>query len=542
MELCAMRYSTVLARLSLAAVFVLTARMAPAQSPPFSTQLHLPAAPAAQSSQSSAPVRRLSVDEAVTLALEQNLGIQIERFNPQIDDLSIAQTRASWAPTLTSRLLNNSTDNPVTNTFSGGATKVTDGRFETGLGVEQRLPTGGNYSVSWNGNRSTSTNFFNNFDPQLQSNLAFNVTQPLLRNWKIDEVRQELQINQKIREVADVNLRATMTETTRNVKNAYWDLAFAVNNLTVQRQSLDLARRLLGDNEKRVQIGTMAPIDIVEAQSEVARNQESVIVAEAAIKQAEDRLRVLIFDPKMPDFWTTALEPSDAAPFADLTLDVDAAVQHAITNRSEVLQAKNDLQRNDITIRYLGNQVLPEVNAVASYGLVGVGGTRLQPLSLASLSGGTIPPRTILSQRGFGSVVGDVFTNAYPAWSFGLAIGYPIGTSASEANLAKARLQYSQSQTELRNTELQIAAQVRDAGRQVQTNRQRVDTSRVARELAERRLDAEEKKFAAGIQTTFFVFQAQRDLAQARTNEVKAILDYNKSQVDYEAVQEVPIR
>ncbi len=538
-----MRHSTRAARLSLATAFaLLAASAASAQAIPPASPFSLPQAAGAQPSQSPAAVRRLSVDDAVKLALEQNLGIQIERINPQIQDLAIAQTRASWAPTLTTNITNTSTDTPATSTFSGGQTKVTDGRFETGFGVQQLLPTGANYSVSWDSIRSTSTNFFNNFDPQLRSNLSLNVTQPLLRNWKIDNIRQDLQLNEKLREVTDVNLRATITQTMRDVKNAYWDLAFAINNLSAQRQSLDLARRLLADNEKRVQIGTMAPIDIVEAQSEVARNAEAVIVAEAAIKQAEDRLRVLILDPNSTDFWAVALEPTDTAPFGDLALDINAAVQRAVTNRSEVLEAKNSLERNDIGIRYLRNQILPEVNAVASYGLVGVGGAQLQPLALSSLGGGTVPTRSVLSRRGFGSVLGDVLTNDFPAWTVGVQIGYPIGTSSSEANLAKARLQHTQAQTQLRNLELQVAAQVRDAGRQVNTNRQRVDTSRAAREFAERRLDAEEKKFAAGIQTSFFVFQAQRDLAQARTNEVKAILDYNKSLVDYEAVQEVPLR
>lgn len=502
--------------------------------------LALPA-PAAQVVQASAPVRRLSVDDAVKLALEQNLGIRIERINPQIQDLTIAQTRSSWAPTLTTNIISGSTDSPVTSAFAGGQNLVNDGRFETSFGVQQLLPTGANYSVSWDSTRTTTTNFFNNFNPQLRSNLSLNVSQPLLRNWKIDNVRQQLQINERVREITDVNVRATVTQTMRNVKNAYWDLAFALNNLAAQRQSFDLARRLLADNEKRVQIGTMAPIDIIEAQAEVARNQEAVIVAEAAIKQAEDRLRALILDPDTPDFWTVTLEPTDTAPFAVSDLNIDTAVQRATANRSEVLQAKNGLQQNDITIQYLRNQVLPEVNASASYGLVGVGGTQFEPLNFAQLGGG-IPVRNVLSARGFNSVLGDVFTNAYPAWTFGVQIGYPLGTSTSEANLAKARLQHSQAQTQLRNTELQIATQVRDAGRQVQTNRQRVETSRVARELAERRLEAEEKKLAAGIQTTFFVFQAQRDLAQARTNEVKAILDYNKSLVDFEAVQEVPLR
>jgi outer membrane protein TolC len=536
-----MPHSTCASRLSLALVSVAFFASASVAQPGAPARFALPAG-AGQSAQPAGPVRRLSIDDAVKLALEQNLGIQIERINPQIQDLAIAQTRASWAPTLSTNITNSSVDQPATSTFSGGQTKVTDGRFETSFGVQQLLPTGANYSVSWDGTRSTSTNFFNNFDPQLRSNLSLNVTQPLLRNWKIDNVRQQLQINEKVREVTDVNLRATITRTMRSVKNAYWDLAFAIDNLGAQRQSLDLARRLLADNEKRVQIGTMAPIDIVEAQSEVARNEESVIVAEAAIKQAEDRLRALIFDPTAPDFWTMTIEPTETAALEEQALDITAAVQRAVANRSEVLQAKNSLQQNDISIRYLRNQILPDINASASYGVVGVGGSQLQPLSLASLGAGTIPTRTVLSTRGFGSVLGDVFTSAYPTWTFGVQIGYPIGTSTSEANLAKARLEYSQAQTQLRNTELQIATEVRDAGRQVQTNRQRVDTSRAARELAERRLEAEEKKFAAGIQTSFFVFQAQRDLAQARTNEVKAISDYNKSLVDYEAVQEVPLR
>jgi outer membrane protein len=538
-----MHHSTLAVRLGLAAAAAILGAVTAAAQPsaPASLLTLPPASQSTSAGQASGPVRRLSVDDAVALAVEQNLGIQVERLNPQIQDLAIAQTRTSWAPTLTSNITNSSTDTPVTNVFAGGQNKVTDGRFDTTFGLTQLLPFGTNYSVSWDSYRATSTNFFNSFQPELRTGLSMNVTQPLLRNFKVDNVRQQLAVGQKQRESTDVNLRATITQTTRNVKNAYWDLAFAINNLAAQRQSLDLARRLLGDNEKRVQIGTMAPIDIVEAQSEVARNQETVIVAEAAIKQAEDRLRALILDPKSPDFWTVTLEPSQSAEVGDTVVDVNGAVNHALSARSDVLQSKNSLQQNDIGIRYLRNQALPEVNAVANYGLVGVGGAQLSPLTSLPIGGGAIPPRGVVAQRNFGSVLGDVFTNAYPAWTFGVQIGYPLGTSASEANLAKARLQYSQSETQLRNLELEIVTAVRDAARQVQTNRQRIDTSRVARELAERRLDAEEKKFAAGIQTSFFVFQAQRDLAQARTNEVKAISDYNKSLVDYEAVQEVPL-
>src|SRR5213076_481603 len=122
---------------------------------------------------------------------------------------------------------------------------------------------------------------------------------------------------------------------------------FQIDNLNAQQQSLDLSKRLLADNEKRVQIGTMAPIDIVEAQSEVARNQETVIVAEAAIKQAEDRLRRLILDPKSPDFWTVTLEPCQTAEVGETVIDVNGAVQHALSARSDILQSKNSIQQND---------------------------------------------------------------------------------------------------------------------------------------------------------------------------------------------------
>jgi len=517
---------------------LLTATAAAAQSRPLAE----PALRVAvgQASQSAPAVRRLTVEEAVRLAIEQNLGIQVERFNPQLQDLALAETRASWAPTFKTNLVSGSTDTPVTNLFAGGQDSVNDGRLETEVGLTQLLPTGGNYSVAWNSTRLTSTNFFNNFNPQLRTNFAFDISQPLVRNYKVDNVRQQLATTQKLRESSDLNLRATITQTMRSVKLAYWDLATAIDQLAAQRQSLDLARRLLGDNEKRVAIGTMAPIDIVEAQAEVARNQESVIVAEAAIKQAEDRLRTLILDPAAPDFWTVSLEPADTAPFTEQIIDVNGAVTRATAQRSDVLQSRNTLARNDISINFLRNQMLPDVSARATYGLVGVGGSLLQPLTSLPI-GGPLPQRTVLSQRGFGSVLGDVFTNAYPAWTLGVQIGYPLGTSTAEASLAKARLQHSQAQTELRNLELRVAAEVRDVARQVTTNRQRVASARVARELAERRLDAEEKKFAAGIQTSFFVFQAQRDLAQARTNEVRAIGDYSKSLVDYDAVQEVPL-
>jgi outer membrane protein TolC len=494
------------------------------------------ATPAA--AQSSQPVRRVSIDEAVSLALEQNLGITIDRLNPQIQDVTVAQARSYWVPTLQSTLQNNSQNLPSTSILSGGQTSITNTTLTTQFGVSQLLPTGATYSAAWNNGRATTNNVFTNFEPQLSSYVAFNVTQPLLKNRSIDTYRQQLQASRKDREASDLSLNATIALTRRNVRNAYWDLVYARENLGAQQQSLDLAKRSLADNEKRVQIGTMAPIDIVEAQSEVARNEEAVIVADADIKQAEDRLRVLIFNPSMPDFWNTSIEPSDSMPFQPAAVDVDGAIQRAIANRTDVRLAKNSLERSEVTLKYYHNQTLPQIDAQLAYQSNGVGGTQLTPLTSLSLSGAA---RSVASERGFGSVLGDVFTNAYPTWTVGVTVSYPIGNSTQETGLARAQLQYQQAQAQMRNTEMQIGSQVRDAARQVTTNAKRVDSARAARDLAEQKLSAEEKKFAAGIEISFFVFQAQRDLAQARTAEIKAISDFNKSMVDYEAIQETSL-
>jgi outer membrane protein len=512
--------------------------VARAQTPLFSQSSVAGQAPAGSTTE---PVRRLSIEDAVRLALEQNLGIRVQRFEPQIQDVGVAQSRSFWAPSLVGNFSRNGQTQRSTSSLSGGATSVENGRFANGIGINQLLPWGGVYSANWNNNRDTTTSLFLNFSPQLQSAVNLNYSQPLLRDFSIDQVRQQVQLSSKLRDLSDVQLQAVIVQTTRNVKNAYWDLSYGINNLTAQRQSLELAERSLRDNQRRVEVGTMAPIDIIQAQAEVASNEQNVIIAEAEIKRNEDRLRALIFDPEMQDFWTTTIEPSDAAPFQEQAIDVDAAIRNALDKRSDLSQAKNSVAQSDINIRYYRNQSLPDIAANVNYIATGTGGTQLSPVDFSSITSGVIPARSIVANRSFGSALGDIFENSFPNWTVGVSISYPIGTSTADASLARARLQSQKTQTQIKNLQLQIATQVRDAARQVRTNQQRVRSARASRELQEKKLEAEEKKQAAGLSTSFFVFQAQRDLAQARTLEIRAIADYNKSLVNFEAVQLVPL-
>jgi HAE1 family hydrophobic/amphiphilic exporter-1 len=497
---------------------------------------------ATQPASQAAPgdTRRLTIDEAVRLALENNLGIQIARFDPRVQDQSVAQAKAAWVPSFQNKFQKNSQDSPNNSVLAGGlGGKTTNAAFTNSLGVTQQTPWGGLYSASWDGARSTTNSTFTTFSPQIRSGLSLSVQQPLIRNFSIDSLREEIAVSLKNREISEVDLRQTVATTMRSVRNAYWNLAYATASLGVQRQSLELAQQSLRDTRARVEIGTTPPIDVVEAESEVATREEAVIVAEAQIKTAEDQLRALVFDPSAPDFWTMTIEAVDLPPFQPIAVDTDGAVRNALGKRTDLVRQEKNLEVNDVQIRYLKNQTLPDVNAQFDYGLSGLGGTQLvRGVGPFGPGSGLVVGQT---DRGFGSVLGDLFANRYPAWTASLNVSYPIGTSQQEANLARARIQYNQAQAQLKNQQLQVSTQVREAARQVQTNQKRVETTRAASSFAERRLEAEQRKFAAGTSTSFIVFQAQRDLSQARNNQLKAILDYNQSVVDLETVQEVPL-
>lgn len=534
-------FSNILRVIALVIPFVGAALSASGQTPSSPPALSRAVAETQQPAVESGPLRRLSVDEAVALALEQNLSIQVQRLDPQVQDLSVAQARAAWTPNVSTTFSLTQRKDQNTGFLSGGfgTEKIGTDRISTDVGLNQLLPwRGGSLNLNWNSARRSTDSIFDDFNPNLSSFVTATLVQPLMRNAAIDTPRQQLLITQRNREISDIDLRQTVLTTVRNVRNAYWELSYAVSSLDVNHLSLELARQLLKDNRARVEIGTLAPLDIIAAEAEVAQREEAVILAEAAVDQSEDRLRALIFDPQMPRFWSTKVELTDKPSFQAKPIDIEQAVRQALDKRTDLRQTKKTLEVSDINIRYFRNQILPDVNVQMDYTVRGTGGTRLEPLR--GLPTGPIS-RAVIDRRGYGNILSDMFTNDFPIWTLSLQVGYPIGTSASEANLARAKLQYQQSQLQMKNLELQISQQVRDAGRQVNTNLKRVDTTRSARELAERRLDAEQKKFAAGMSSSFFIFQAQRDLAQARNAELRAVLDYNRSLVDFETVQEAPV-
>ena len=409
------------------------------------------------------------------------------------------------------------------------------------FGVASQAPWhGGSYDVRWNNARNTTNNAFSTFNPQLNSSLSATFTQPLLRNFKIDGTRQQLLVSQKNREISDVQLKQSISLTTRNVRNAYYDLMYAIGNLNVQRQSLGLAQQSLKDNRARVEIGTMAPLDIVQAEAEVATREEALIIAEAAIERQQDTLRALVYNPSSPDFWSARIEPTEPVTFAPTEVDAAAAIKTALTQRSDIVNARKNLEINDVNIRYFRNQALPDVTANVNYNAQSIAGTQVTRARDPQTG---LPTGAIVSSTSVGvfSGLGSTFSGDFPGWSVQLDLSYPIGTSPQEAQLARARLQQTQAERQLASLELAVTTQVRDAARNVTTNAKRVDATRSSRILAERRLEAEEKKYQAGMTQNFFVLQAQRDLNVARNNELLALVEYAKSVVNYSAVQQAPL-
>lgn len=508
----------------------------------FASEQQPPAPATAPQPAATGPQISLTADEAVRLAIENNMGLQTERLSPQIQALALSQARAVYAPTLFSNFSRSANTSPPTDFLSLGENvfTVTSGSMRTDAGVQQQMRWGGgSYQVGMSGSRATSDAPRVPFSPQLNSSLTANYTQPLLRNFKIDGFRRALLQSRNQLEVSELQLAARITQTARNVRIGYYNLVLAVGQLAVARQSLDLAREALRQNERRVEIGTIAQIEILEAQAEVSRQEESVIITEANIRAAEDNLRTLVLNPSQPDFWTTRIVATDQPTVTPQTVDVEAAVANALKNRTDLAQIRKQLESADIDIRFAENQRLPALNLIAQYGASGIGGVQRR-------WGGGIDEQPFIipgseTRRTLADALRDVFANDFKSWSVAVNFSYPIGTSPAEASLAQGRIIRQRGALDLREQEMSVVAQVREAGRQVNNTQQRVEATRKAREFAERRYEAEQKRVTVGLSATFQLFQAQRDLDNARQSELRAIIDYNRALVNFEAVQVAPL-
>ena len=496
--------------------------------------------PPAQGLAGSTPTVRLTLDDAVKAALDHNLNIAVQRLNPEINDISVASLWSVYRPTLTSQFATQSQNNPANSTLAGSnvaGAAVTTGLTTFNGGISQGVPWGGGSFIGLlNNNKQTTSSLNTLYNPTYNTNWSFQYTQPFLRGRAIDANRQPILVTKIARDISDVQLRATIINTLSNVREAYWNYVFAVQSVDVARQSLDLANQLVQDDQVRVQVGTMAPLDVITVQSQAATARQNLVAAQTTMHSSELSLKQLIVGGVSDPLWNSTIDPIDRPDFRPEPIDRDAALRRALAGRTDLAIAKKNVEQNDVTVRYLRNQLLPQADLVAQYGLVGLGGTELIKSGTGVNAGvaGTIP-------GGYADALSTLFGQNYPRWVVTMNLSYPLGLSSAEATVARARVQANQVQAQVKQIELQVATDVTNAVNTAQNNIERVQAAQAARELAQQALDAEHAKFDVGLSTNYLVIQQQDALSLAQNNELQAVLAYRTALVELDRLQQTTL-
>jgi len=477
---------------------------------------------------------RLTLEDAVRRAVENNPDLAIVRLGTEVEAARVGESRGAFAPVFSTQLGRSSSATPPANLLFGDRGVDVDDWFSS-TGVRQRVPWGsGVWSVSWETSRTTTNNPITSFDPSLQSGFQLAFSQPLLKDRTIDSARAQYTIARRNQQSSELRFRETVVQTVAAVKQAYWTLKATIANVAVQQRSLDLAQELARENKVRVDAGQIPPIDLVQAEAEVAQRRENLIRATTVAADAEDALRRLIVDPADASFWRTRLDPIEEPTTLGVLPDVDAAVERTLSDRYDLARAGNELENARTTVGFLSNQRLPDVRLETSYRSNGLGGTQF-------LRSGGFPGLVTGTRRSsFGDALGQVFTSDYPTWSFGLTVSYPLGNSFEAASYARADVERRQAAQRIASLRVQAAETVRRAGRQIHSTAERVEAARAGATLAQERLQSERRRFEVGLATTFLVTQAQRDLLEAEVNLLQTTLEYESAIVNFEAVQQAP--
>jgi outer membrane protein TolC len=476
----------------------------------------------------------LSVEDAVRRALEHNPDLGSVRDGTQVEAARVAESESAYVPVFSTVLGTSSNATPPSN-FLFGERGVNTKDLFTSTGVRQRMPWGsGSWNISWDTSRQTSNNPLTSFDPALQSGFQLAVSQPLLRDRKMDLARQQTIVAKRNLESSELRVRESVVQMTAAVKQAYWTLKAASANVTVQQRSLELAEELVRQNRARVDVGQTPPLDLLQAEAEVAQRRENLIRAKTAAGDAEDRLRRLIMDPADASFWRIRLDPTDEPVFRTAVPDVDAIAAGSFSERYDLERARKDLQNIVTSVEFFNDQKLPDVRLETSYRGNGLGGTRF-------LRTGEFPGSIVgTTRRNYGSVLGQMFDSSYPAWSVGVTVSYSLGRSFEEAGLARAQVERRQAARRIASLQLEIAETLRQAVRQVHSTSERIEAARAGATVARQRLDVEQRRYEVGLSTSFLVTQAQRDLLQTEVNLLQATLDHQSALVNFEALHQAP--
>jgi len=508
----------------------------------------------------------LSLQDAIALALENNLDISLQRYTPWLAQTDVLRNRASsstgllrFDPTFTSTLLWDRRSIPINNPFLAGTgtatqTALTNQTSRGNFGYSQGFPTGTGFSVAFDNSRSSTTSLSTFLNPSVQSSILLSWSQQLLNGFGSLANTRFLRIAKNNLRVADLTFANQVILTVSQVQDLYWDLVFAREDVRVKERSVQLAQKLYSDNTRQVEIGTLAPIEVVRAEAEVARTRQDLIVAQTFLLQQQMFMRnALTKNPMDSTVLTVEIVPTDkiADAAAAEIIPLPDAVKEAWENRPDVKQSRIDLDSAGIGVRASRNALLPSLTLSGQYGTTGLSGnsnlfgasTTVAGSQIVDAAGlpvaGLFTPRTLtpltgIAQAGWSDALGTAFQSNFPTYNVQLTLSIPLWNRAAQADSARAMLEQRLSQTRLRQLENNIVVEVRNAQIALEQSTARVEAAQKARELADRTLDAEQKKYQLGASTIFFVIQAQRDLAAAQSVEVRSLADLRKARVEFD--------
>ena len=478
-------------------------------------------------------VLELSLKDAIRLALTNNLEITIEDFNQELDRERSVTTRGFFDPILNFRFGLQSSETLSTNLLTAGAaeTFIVDG-FVWDQSVDQNVPGGGRLNASFGNNRrATNDNTFSTINPEFASDFSLGFTQPLWRGFLRTATDRELKLINLDSEISDSQFRQRVSEIVQQVENQYWELVFTIENQETRRQSMSLAVVQYENNRKRVEIGVLAPIEVTAARAEVSIREQEMIQAEVQIVNAQNALKRLLAADPQDSIWNLTLIPTEAPKTEQIGIDLHQAIEAALSRRPELEQMKLELGKNDVDQEYYQRESKPAVNLQVSFGSTGRAGTVFDIVPVFDEDGEVIDQERVPApdSPAFGNFIqsiDQVFRFNFTNWAVFADVQIPLRNRTANGQLAQVGLARERLLSQVKNQQQLIMVDVRNAFEGLSIQRKSLEAASVARQLSQEQLDGENKRFEAGLSTNFEVLRFQRDLAQARVQELRALVDY----------------
>ena len=465
----------------------------------------------------------LSLRDVVMRTLVSNLAIEVEGFNSKVKAENVIDGESKFDATFEINLSEEEEVRQQSNAFSSPV-KSRNKSHNWDFSLTQKLVTGADYKLSFTNDRNRTNSVTAGLNPSYFTEMVFSLTQPLLKNFGIDLTKRNIYIANNEVNISDYVFEDKVIDIISDVENVYWDLVFSIEDLAVKKKSLERARNLERQVKAQVAVGTMAEIETLQAQSEVASRDESLLVAQDLIQDNEDILKNILNIDYGSEEGLKAIYPSDRPEMVADEINLYQAIKDTLPNRPDYLGKKKELENKNILVKFRENQLYPTVDLFGTMGLNGLSGDAI------TVNSGTFQGRSKYGGD-YGTALSDSLTGKFYNWEVGLKLSYPLGNRSAKAQLSASRLEKAQLILSIKDLEKSIIVEVREAVRQLKTDLKRINATRIARKLAEEKLKAEEKKFEVGLSTSFSVLEFQEDLAEEQSNEIKALIDFKKSKI-----------